>query len=259
MLIVISPAKTLDFESPLPTKKSTQPDLLERSAVLAERMRKLSKAKLAALMGLSDTLAAENVRRYKAWSRPFTPENARPAVFAFRGDVYQGLDADTLSAADLTWAQKRLRILSGLYGVLRPLDLMQPYRLEMGLPVSVGRGKGLYDFWGSTITDVINEALGASGSRVLVNLASKEYFGAIDPSAIDGEIVSPAFKERRDGKLKMISFSAKKARGLMARFIIDERVKKAEDLRGFSVEGYRFDRKGSTDDVPLFTRAQPRR
>ncbi len=254
MLIVLSPAKTLDYETPIKTSKSSEPELLDRSEPLVDRARKLSVPKLAELMGISDALARENVRRYKAWSRPFTPENARQAIFAFRGDVYRGLDVDTLGARDLDWAQKRLRILSGLYGVLRPLDLMQPYRMEMGLPFAVGRQPNLYGYWGDTITETLNDAMRQARTRILVNLASKEYFNAVDPDRIDGTVVTPAFKEMRDGKLKTIALSAKRARGFMARYIIEKRLTKVEDLQGFRLERYRYRKTGSTDAAPLFVR-----
>lgn len=254
MLIVLSPAKTLDFDSPLRVNKFTQPEFLDRAEVIVERARKLTAPKLKALMGISDDLARENVKRFRDWHRPFTPDNARQAAFAFRGDVYQGLDAPTLKAADLAWAQKHVRILSGLYGLLRPLDLIQPYRLEMGLQFAVARRKNLYALWGSSIAESLNAAMRSTRSSVLVNLASNEYFKAVDTKVLEARVVSPGFKEKRRGTLKMISFTAKRARGLMTRYIIENRIDSVDGLQSFRLERYRYAKRESTDDQPLFTR-----
>lgn len=256
MLAVISPAKTLDFESPLPAVPVTEPAFLDRSQALISVLRDKSVQEIASLMGLSDKLAALNVARYQDWQLPFSPDNARPAVLAFKGDVYQGLKADTLSAADHAWAQDHLRILSGLYGLLRPLDLIQPYRLEMGIGLSTPAGRNLYEFWGETLTAALNEALAAQGDRLLVNLASTEYFKAVKPKRLAGEIVTPVFKDRKNGQYKIISFFAKRARGLMAAHIIENRIASVDGLRAFDRSGYAFRPELSTANELLFTREE---
>lgn len=254
MLIVLSPAKTLDFDTPAPLRKHTQPQLLEQSRVLNAVLRDQDVASLGKLMGISADLAQLNVERNRHWAPPFTPDNAKQALFAFRGDVYGGLDADTLSSQDLAWAQQHLRILSGLYGLLRPLDLMQAYRLEMGTKLANPGGKDLYTFWGDSLTHVLNRALEAQGDRVLVNLASEEYFAAVKPKLLEGEIVSPVFKDHKNGTYKIISFFAKKARGQMASWIIRERLTDPAALLEFGESGYRYDKSLSTGASPVFTR-----
>ena len=240
MLILLSPAKTLDFESPLPSVTASQPDFLDDAEELIEQLRTLSPADLSRLMGISDPLAALNAGRYAAWSRPFTPANARPAVLAFNGDVYEGLAAASLSAADLHFAQSHLRILSGLYGVLRPLDLMQPYRLEMGTRLVNPRGKDLYAFWGERLASALKMAAAEAGAKTVVNLASEEYFKAVAKKALALPVVQPVFEDWSAGRYKVVSFYAKRARGAMARFALTARLTSAEGLQAFSGEGYGF-------------------
>ena len=234
MILVISPAKALDYETPVSVSTHTQPDFLDDSAALIEVLREKSPAEIAALMALSDPLSTLNVARYASWSRPFGPDNARQALLAFNGDVYEGLDARSLSADELAWAQDHLRILSGLYGVLRPLDLMQAYRLEMGTRLANPRGKNLYEFWGERITDELNRLLAreeeAGRERVLLNLASDEYFKSVKPKKLKGRIVTPVFEDWKGGRYKIISFYAKRARGLMSRYVIGKRIDEVEAL-----------------------------
>lgn len=258
MLIVVSPAKALDFDSPLPTKKHSEPAMLDRAADLVKVMAHKSPDELADLMSISTSLAELNFDRFQEWEQPFTPANARPALLAFNGDTYQGLDAAaSFSERDYTHAQKTLRILSGLYGVLRPLDLMQPYRLEMGTKLRTADGDDLYQFWGDQISDVLNADLAASpGADVLINCASNEYFGAVRPDRIDGRVITPAFLDSKDGgPHKMVSFFAKRARGTMAAWIIQNRVKSAKAITEFDGMGYRYDASQSTADRPVFLRS----
>ena len=257
MLTVISPAKTLDFETSPTTRRSTRPQFLERAAERVKEARELSPEELRALMGVSEKIAELNHRRFMNWSEPFTLDNAKQAILAFKGDVYTGLDAETLSADQLKFAQQHLRILSGLYGLLRPLDLMQPYRLEMGIRFATPGGRNLYEFWGDSLTRALNAQLGKSGSRVLVNLASNEYFKSLQPGALDAEIITPVFKDLKGGKYKVISFYAKKARGQMARFIIENELNESDALRRFRRDGYRYNRAESTAREPVFTRDEP--
>lgn len=257
MLIVVSPAKALDFESRLPTKKSSEPLMLDRSRELVSVMRTKSPDELSSMMSISPRLGELNFERFQDWSPPFTSDNARPAVLAFNGDTYLGLDAPaTFGERDYTHAQKVLRILSGLHGVLRPLDLIQPYRLEMGSRVVTDHGTSLYEFWGGDVTDRLNADLAASpGSNVLVNLASTEYFGVVQPDRIDAKVVSPRFLDAKgDGDHQVVGFFAKRARGAMAGWIIRERVKAARALREFDDLGYRYDESMSTSSEPVFTR-----
>ena len=257
MLILLSPAKSLDYESKLPTRRYTQPRLLDHSRELIDVMRGKSVDEIAALMSISLELADLNARRYAEFAPPFTPKNARPAVFAFDGDVARGMQArDTFSARDLTEAQKTVRILSGLYGVLRPLDLMQPYRLEMGTKLKTSRGDTLYDYWDGTIAEQLNDDLAASpGSDVVVNLASGEYFRSVDTNVLNGTLVSPRFLDRAPGgEHKIISFSAKWARGAMAAWLVRNRVRSSSALRDFDVAGYRYDPARSTPGEPTFVR-----
>lgn len=257
MLMVISPAKSLDYETRIPSKKWSLPTLLEDSEQLISVMREKSPAQLQQLMGISESLAELNHERYLDWTLPFNVHNARPAVFAFAGDVYQGLDAYSLGERDFTHAQKTLRILSGLYGALRPLDLIQPYRLEMGTKLRTERGRNLVDFWGPTITNELNLAIENSpGNRVLVNLASQEYFASVDPRRLNVPIVSPVFLDMdRSGTPRVISFFAKRARGLMARWMIRERVTRLRDLTDFHEAGYRYAGEQSSSDRPVFVRS----
>ena len=256
MLIVVSPAKSLDYESPLPTGKHSEPRLLDHSRELVGVMAGKSPAEIGKMMGISESLAELNHERFQDWETPFTPDNARPALLAFSGDVYLGMDAGSFGERDFTEAQKVLRILSGLYGVLRPLDLMQPYRLEMGSVVATARGKDLYGFWGDTITDVLNADIAASpGANALVNLASNEYFGAVDATAIDARIVSPVFLDSKEGgEPRIVSFFAKRARGAMAGWIIRNRIRSPRALLDFDLDGYRHDRDRSEADRPVFVR-----
>lgn len=254
MLIVISPAKTLDYESPIPAVRATQPRLLDHSAALVERARALSPADIGALMKVSDRIAHLNAERFAQWQRPFDKDNARPAVFAFKGDVYTGLDVSRFDAEDLKAAQKRLRILSGLYGVLRPLDLMRPYRLEMGLRLDTERGKDLYRFWGETITDLLIKDMKAANTEVLVNLASNEYFKSVHAKRLPGPVIEPVFQDQKNGQYKVISFHAKKARGLMAAWMLRGKVEKPADLSKFRDGGYRYDKAASTEFKPVFRR-----
>lgn len=257
MLTVISPAKTLDYETPPTTRRTTQPQFLERSAALVEDARKMSPEEISKLMGVSENIAQLNHKRFMDWGTPFTLENAKQSLFAFKGDVYTGLEAETLDAGGLKFAQKHLRILSGLYGLLRPLDLMQPYRLEMGLKFGNSGGDNLYTFWGDELTDALNVQLKKSGSPVLVNLASNEYFKAVHKRDLNAEIITPVFKDLKGDKYKVISFFAKKARGQMARFIIDKELNEPEGLKKFRQDGYRYNRSESTAHELVFTRDKP--
>ena len=254
MLMLLSPAKTLDYASPLKTKAHTLPDFIPRSAELITVLRKLEPADIGSLMKISDTLAQLNVERYADWSKKFNFDNARQALLAFNGDVYEGLDAASLTEAQLTWAQDHLRILSGLYGVLRPLDLMQAYRLEMGTRLANPKGKDLYVFWGKTVTEALQAVLQEQKSPVVINLASEEYFKVVKPDLLDAPVIAPVFEDYKDGKYKIISFYAKRARGLMARYAIDKKITKAEQLKKFDREGYAFDAKHSDETSWVFRR-----
>lgn len=256
MLIVISPAKTLDFESPVATQQYTMPSLLDHSAELIGLLRTLEPDKIGKLMSISPKLALLNSNRYHQWTQPFDTNNAKQSVLAFKGDVYTGLDAETLSAAEMDFAQQHLRILSGLYGVLRPLDLMQAYRLEMGTRLESHRGNTLYDFWGDTITDVINQTLSKQKNRTLINLASIEYFKSIKLNKLKGRIITPVFKDKKKGEYKIISFFAKKARGLMSRYIIQNKLTNPEDIKSFNVNGYMYKRGQEDSDNWLFIREE---
>jgi cytoplasmic iron level regulating protein YaaA (DUF328/UPF0246 family) len=254
MITVISPAKKLDFDSPLPTMDVTTPDFLGQSRKLNKILREYPELDLMELMHISKNIAELNVQRNKQWKTPFTTKNARPALLAFKGDVYQGLDAATMKPADLKFSQKHLRILSGLYGLLRPLDLMQAYRLEMGTKLANASGNNLYEFWGETLTNKLNEELSSQRSKFLINLASNEYFKAVKPRLLDGELITPAFKERKNGTYKMIGIFAKKARGLMSRYMIKNRIDQPEELKSFDLDGYAFNEKLSNDSNWVFTR-----
>ncbi len=258
MLVLLSPAKSLDYESPLPTRKHSEPRLLDQAGRLIDVMRQKSVSEIAALMHISDDLAALNAQRYADFTTPFTRRNARPAVLAFNGDVYAGLDVRRRwDERDYTEAQKTVRILSGLYGVLRPLDLMQPYRLEMGTKLTTDRGSGLYAFWGDRISEVLRDDLAESpGAEVVINLASEEYFGSVRPSVIDARIISPRFEDSdASGKRSVVSFFAKRARGELASWLVTNRVRTPGALRRFDGAGYRYDAAPSTPDRPVFVRA----
>ena len=254
MLMVISPAKTLDYDTPPVIDKSTQPRFVEHSVELIEVLREKSPQDIAKLMSLSDKLASLNVARYGSWERESTPQNAKQALLAFKGDVYTGLNAEDFSTDDFAFAQQHLRMLSGLYGLLRPLDLMQPYRLEMGTKLANPRGKDLYTFWGERISQWLNEDLEAQGDQVLLNLASQEYFGAVKPKALNARVIDTVFKDQKNGQYKIISFYAKKARGLMARYVIKERLQDPEGLKDFNLDGYRFDAVSSSENQLVFLR-----
>jgi cytoplasmic iron level regulating protein YaaA (DUF328/UPF0246 family) len=252
MKMIISPAKSLDFDSSIPSLVATQSKFLKESKTIQAVIKKKTPAELMQLMSISDKLAELNWQRNRAWKTPFTPENARPAVFAFSGDVYIGLDVKSLSAEKLPLLQERLRILSGLYGIIKPLDLIQPYRLEMGTVISIGEAKNLYDFWKDKLTIALNKDL--KRGELLINLASNEYFSAIDVKALKVPVITPEFKDYKDGNLKMISFFAKKARGLMVRYIIETNAETIDDIKAFDYEGYRFDANLSIGNKLVFTR-----
>ena len=254
MLLVVSPAKKLDFESPLATTKTSQASLLAHSEILIERCLELSPDQIASLMKLSDKLAGLNAARFGEWSLPFTTENSRQAVLAFNGDVYSGLDANSFTGDDFDFAQEHFRILSGLYGLLKPLDLMQAYRLEMGTKLDNIRGANLYQFWGDIITNELNQALAKQGDDILINLASTEYFKAVKKKSLNATIITPQFKDWKNGQYKIISFFAKKARGLMARYIIQNQITTIEQLKDFDLAGYQFSGDLTQGNELVFTR-----
>jgi len=254
MLTLLSPAKTLDYESPVQTDVMTTPGFLDQSAALIDTLREYSVDDISALMKLSTKLAELNVQRYSDWSVPFPDGQARQALLAFKGDVYTGLAAETLNQDELEFAQQHVRMLSGLYGILKPLDAMLPYRLEMGTKLANPAGKDLYAFWGDTITDALNAEL--EDEAVVVNLASNEYFKAVKPKRLNARLITPVFKDEKNGTYKIISFYAKKARGMMARYIIDQRIDAPEDLQAFDVAGYRFSLEDSQGDTWVFKRSE---
>ncbi|ENU81132.1 UPF0246 protein [Acinetobacter sp. ANC 3789] len=256
MLALISPAKTLDYETALPSSNFTQPRLLDQSEQLIEVCRELSASQLASLMSVSEKIAQLNVARFQDWQTEFDLANARQAIFAFKGDVYTGLDAYALNDPQLDFAQQYLRMLSGLYGLLRPLDLMMPYRLEMGTKLHNPRGSNLYEFWGKRITNLIQQDLQQANSNILLNLASDEYYKAVKESELDAKIVKPVFLDQKNGRYKVISFYAKKARGLMARFVIEQKIQQVEDLKAFNSEGYYFDAENSNAKELVFKREE---
>lgn len=257
MLILLSPAKKLDFDSEWEFDGTSQPRLMDETLTLVKKARRLKPRDLTRMMGISEQLAELNVRRFQSFETPFTPTNARPAIDAFKGDVYVGLDAPSLDEKDRAFADQHIRILSGLYGVLRPLDLMQAYRLEMGTAFATRRGENLYDFWGSRIADLLLDDL--QDDATIVNLASQEYFKAVDKKALgaDVRIITPVFKELKEDKLRVISFFAKRARGGMARYAIDNQITEAEALKGFDYGGYSYSDDLSDGDTWVFTRPQP--
>ncbi|WP_264521240.1 peroxide stress protein YaaA [Flavobacterium sp. N1994] len=252
MKIVISPAKSLNFESTVPTSVFTEPQFLKEAITIQKTLKKKKPKVLSELMDISEKLAELNWQRNQEWQTPFTLENARQAVYAFDGDVYTGLDAYSLTLDKLEVLQDKLRILSGLYGLLKPLDLMQAYRLEMGTSLPIGKNKNLYEFWKKTITKTLNSEL--QQGELFINLASNEYFSAVDAKALKVPVITPEFKDYKDGNLKMISFFAKKARGMMVRYIIDTNAETIDDLKGFNYEGYGFDATLSKGNTLVFTR-----
>lgn len=256
MLVLLSPAKSLDYESELLTGRHSQPRLLDDSAELVDVLKGFSVEGIGDLMGVSENLAELNAERFQVWERDFTKENSRAALLAFTGDVYQGMELGEWEDGDFLRAQKRLRILSGLYGVLRPLDLMQAYRLEMGTRLGTERGKNLYEFWGERITEVLNGDLKGSGNDLVVNLGSQEYFKAVKREVLDGELVTPVFKDEKNGKYKVVAFYAKKARGMMADFIVRNDVMDVAGLKKFRSGGYRYSAKESGDGEIVFLRKE---
>lgn len=254
MIILISPAKTLDFESPVPSKDYSTPEFLEKSETIASKMKKLKSSDLIKLMDISNDLAMLNVERYQDWEKATEPGKARQAIYAFKGDVYTGLEAETLSEENIKFAQKHLRILSGLYGILKPTDLIMPHRLEMGTDLKVGKAKDLYAFWKPSITASIKSALEETNSSLIVNLASVEYAKSVDFKKIGAAVVAPVFKDFKNGQYKIISFFAKKARGMMASFIIRNNIVEADQLKAFSQDGYHYNNDLSTENKPVFTR-----
>jgi len=254
MIVVISPAKSLYNQCPVPFETFSQLDFLPEAEKVISVMKKKKPVQLAHLMDISTKLAELNHQRFQAWSLPFTPGNSWPAVLMFNGDVYHGLKAETFSVSEFETAQKQLRILSGVYGLLKPLDLIQPYRLEMGTNVSIAGKKNLYDFWKAKITAKLNQQFSETGKKVLVNLASNEYFGAIDTKKLKARIITPSFKEHKNGQFQMVSFFAKRARGLMSRFIIQNKISDPEEIKAFDLEGYFYNNGLSNGDNWVFTR-----
>lgn len=256
MLVVISPAKSLDYETPVKTRKFTQAAFLHDSQKLIDTLRHYSPDDISGLMSISPALSQLNHDRFNSWTLPFDNANARQALFAFKGDVYIGLDAYSLNSADISFAQNHLRILSGLYGLLRPLDLIRPYRLEMGTSLKTQSSSSLYEFWGNRITESLNHEFEGQKQPVLINLASHEYFRAVKEKQLTADVVSPVFKDYKSGQYKIISFFAKKARGTMTAYIIRNRLRQSEDLLSFDMDGYKYSPKDSAEDTPVFLRKQ---
>ena len=254
MLFLVSPAKNLNEKDPVPVAQHSRPALLDQAAQLMDEVKQLAPQQIAELMHVSDKIALLNAERNAAWHTPFTPENAKQAVFLFNGDVYEGLSAATLDSDGLAYLQQHLRILSGLYGLLRPLDLMQPYRLEMGTPLSNRRGKNLYEYWSGRITELLNETLREQSADTVVNLASQEYFKAVQPEKLAARIITPVFKDEKNGVYKIISFHAKRARGLMARYAAEHRITDPEQLKHFDSEGYAYNAAASSENEWIFLR-----
>ena len=257
MIITLSPSKGQDFETPTPSDIHTLPDQLKDSQLLINETKKLNSEDVSQLMDVSENISNLNVQRFQDWNSDFNTKNAKAALFAFKGDVYSGIQKDKYNDDDLAYAQNHLRILSGLYGALRPMDLIQPYRLEMKTRLKNPRGDNLYQFWGDKITQQLNESLEGQTEKVLVNLASNEYFKSVKPKVLDGRILSANFKETKDGKTRVIAIFAKKARGMMADFILRNRIEHIEDIKDFGADGYKFNQKESTDDNWVFSRPQP--
>lgn len=256
MFFVLSPAKNLNEKDPAHVKEFTQPDLLAEAEILMRQLRELAPQQIAELMHVSDKIALLNAERNAEWHTPFTPDNAKQAVFMFNGDVYEGIAADTLKPEQIQYLQQHLRLLSGLYGVLRPLDLMQPYRLEMGTAFANTRGKNLYEFWGDIITDLLNDTLAQAGSDILVNLASQEYFKSVNTQKLKARLITPVFKDEKNGKYKIISFYAKRARGLMVRYAAEHNITAPEMLKNFDYEGYAFNAAASNESEWVFMRKE---
>ena len=256
MFFVLSPAKNLNEKDPSPVSSFTLPDLLPEAEILMQELRQLAPQQIAELMHVSDKIALLNAERNAAWHTPFTPENAKQAVFMFNGDVYEGIAADTLKPKQIDYLQQHVRLLSGLYGVLRPLDLMQPYRLEMGTAFTNTRGKNLYEFWGDKITDLLNQTLKQAGSDVLINLASQEYFKSVNTKKLNARLITPIFKDEKNGKYKIISFYAKRARGLMVRYAAEHGITEPEMLKNFDYEGYSFNEAASNEAEWVFMREE---
>lgn len=256
MFFVLSPAKNLNEKDPSPVSSFTLPDLLPEAEILMQKLRQLAPQQIAELMHVSDKIALLNAERNAAWHTPFTPENAKQAVFMFNGDVYEGIAADTLKPEQIDYLQQHVRLLSGLYGVLRPLDLMQPYRLEMGTAFANSRGKNLYEFWGDKITDLLNQTLKQAGSDVLINLASQEYFKSVNTRKLNARLITPIFKDEKNGKYKIISFYAKRARGLMVRYAAEHSITEPEMLKNFDYEGYSFNEAASNETEWVFMREE---
>lgn len=257
MLMIISPAKTLDFESPVGSKKSSKPAYLKDSAELIDILRGYSPDDLVELMGISQKLGELNHQRFHDWTTPFNKSNARQSVYAFKGDVYTGLEAGNFNDDDLAFAQEHLRILSGLYGLLRPLDLMQPYRLEMGTKLANEKGADLYAFWGDKLSKAINKQLKSLDGEVLLNLASNEYSKALPKGSLSAEVITPVFKDLKNGKYKIVSFFAKKARGLMTAYVIKNKITEVEKIKKFKTAGYYYDKAQSTPTEWVFLRDEP--
>ena len=256
MFFVLSPAKNLNEKDPSPVSSFTLPDLLPEAEILMQELRQLAPQQIAELMHVSDKIALLNAERNAAWHTPFTPENAKQAVFMFNGDVYEGIAADTLKPEQIDYLQQHVRLLSGLYGVLRPLDLMQPYRLEMGTAFANTRGKNLYEFWGDKITDLLNQTLKQADSDVLINLASQEYFKSVNTKKLNARLITPIFKDEKNGKYKIISFYAKRARGLMVRYAAEHGITEPEMLKNFDYEGYSFNETASNEAEWVFMREE---
>jgi cytoplasmic iron level regulating protein YaaA (DUF328/UPF0246 family) len=256
MLLVVSPAKNLDYDTPSVTPTFSMPELLDDASELIDTCRTLTPADVSSLMSISDKLAGLNVARYESWSMPFTKDNAKQALLAFNGDVYTGLEASSFNEDDFNFAQKHLRILSGLYGLLKPLDLMQPYRLEMGTKLASKRGKNLYEFWGERITQRLNDSMATNNDEVLVNLASNEYFKSVVTESLNHPVLTPVFKDKKNGQYKVISFFAKKARGMMARYVIQNRLTQIEQLKAFDLGDYTFSQNDSDNKQMVFTREE---
>lgn len=256
MFFVLSPAKNLNEKDPSPVSSFTLPDLLPEAEILMQELRQLAPQQIAELMHVSDKIALLNAERNAAWHTPFTPENAKQAVFMFNGDVYEGIAADTLKPEQIDYLQQHVRLLSGLYGVLRPLDLMQPYRLEMGTAFANSRGKNLYEFWGDKITDLLNQTLKQADSDVLINLASQEYFKSVNTKKLNARLITPIFKDEKNGKYKIISFYAKRARGLMVRYAAEHGITDPEMLKNFDYEGYSFNEAASNEAEWVFMREE---
>jgi|TARA_B100002052_G_scaffold298850_1_gene333818 hypothetical protein len=255
MITLLSPAKTLDYESPLPVKDFSVPGNLKQSKQLIKALRKKDPQDLSDLMGLSEKLANLNFERNMNWEPPVKhSDDIRQAIFAFKGDVYTGLSAYSLKKSDINFLDKHVRILSGLYGILKPLDLMSPYRLEMGTKLETSEGKDLYEFWGQEITNSINESISTHKSKYILNLASVEYFSSVKKDLLNGEVISPVFKDYKNGKYKIISFFAKKARGSMTRYLVENRIDSPKDISGFDYDGYKYSKSESTEYSPVFLR-----